>query len=77
VQVTLSAEQDAADVGFDRPMIESLLVRLDVADFETRVPSDPAQGEWVWVFVPSIDELDLWVRLIERAGIVVVSFHEV
>lgn len=77
VQVSLSAQQDAAEIGFDRPMIESVLLRLASSDFEKRVSGARNVDEWVWVFVPAVDDLVLWVRLIERAGVVVVSFHEV
>lgn len=39
-------------------------------------------GENIWVFCPGIalppkfDQSNLWIRLIERRGIIVISFHE-
>lgn len=76
-QLTLSAQQDAADIGFDRSMVENLLMRLSPGDFEKRVRSDRGPGEWVWIFLPALGDLHLRVRLLERRGIVVISFHEV
>ena len=55
------------------------LADLEVSDFERceRSTNGPRGGhELVWVFTPASDDgLPLWVRLVERGGVVVVSFH--
>ncbi len=46
------------------------IYELEPADF-LRIDISDHDGADIWVFVPD----DLWIRLVERAGVVVISFH--
>jgi hypothetical protein len=53
------------------------LLELSVDDFLRTEVSTTPQGGLVWVYTPEFwDGGSLWIRLIERAGIVVISFHK-
>lgn len=53
------------------------LLELSVDDFLRTVVSTAPQGGLVWVYTPeSWDGGYLWIRLIERTGVVVISFHK-
>jgi hypothetical protein len=52
------------------------LLDLTIDDFLRSEQSTAAQGGLIWVFTPEFwEEGRLWIRLVERAGIVVISFH--
>ena len=53
----------------------AMLVELLPDDFLRTEPSTERPGDEVHVFCPVYDEVELWVRLVERSGIVVVSLH--
>jgi hypothetical protein len=76
VQVRRSALQDAEELGWGFPRIVAELEDLEVADFERRARSTTRPDDTMWVFCPEAGAITLWIRLIERSGIVVVSFHE-
>jgi hypothetical protein len=69
---TLAAEE----LGWDRVDILLLLQELVKEDFRHAEPSEVHQGDTVLVFTPEIEGHGrLWIRLVERNGVVVVSFH--
>lgn len=53
------------------------LLDLSADDLLRTESSTAPQGGIVWIFTPEFwDGGFLWIRLVERAGIVVVSFHK-
>lgn len=53
------------------------LLELGVADFLRTEESTAPQGGLVWTFTPEFwDDGYLWIRLVERTGIVIISFHK-
>ena len=75
--VTTKAADEARDeLGMEPADIVSFLPELVEEDFERREPSTQRQGDDIWVFIAAVEHNELWIRLIERNGIVVVSFHE-
>jgi hypothetical protein len=71
-----AADEAAEDLGWDREDILLQLSDLVEADFERTEDSTVQPGEVVWVFCPDLEiEGALWIRLVERHGVVVVSFH--
>lgn len=61
--------------GWDEGDMFSLLRVLEEEDFYLTEPSVAPEGGTIWVFVPMTTEGRIWIRLCERRGIVVVSFH--
>jgi hypothetical protein len=52
------------------------LLELTGEDFLRTEESNAPEGGLIWVFTPDLwDGGYLWIRLVERAGIVVISFH--
>ncbi len=52
------------------------LLELAAHDFLRVESSTAPQGGVIWVFTPEFwDGGHLWIRLVERAGVVVISFH--
>jgi len=53
------------------------LLELAIDDLLRTEQSTAAEGGFIWVFTPELwDGGHLWIRLVERAGIVVISFHK-
>ncbi len=76
VYLTAYALDGARDLGWDVFDVRQQLVELSPPDFLRAERSTFLSGETVWVFQPTLpDDTELWIRLIERHGIVVVSFH--
>ena len=76
VRVSTYARQRAFDeLQFDALDILLVVGELDAESFEKCVLSEVSHDELVWVFCPTVDDTILWIRLIERNGILVVSFH--
>jgi hypothetical protein len=76
VWVSAKAIDEALDdLGWERTDILDMLTNLASTDFERTEPSMVRPEDLIWVFCPDSDQGTLWIRLIERAGIVVVSFH--
>jgi hypothetical protein len=77
VLLTPSTQQEADALGFDVVAVEHVLMNLETEDFEKLVPSTRRPGDVIWVFVPVVDgDLTLWIRMIERGNVVVISFHD-
>jgi len=76
VEITAYARDGADDLGWVKFDILEQLRELMPDDFLRREESTARAGDLVWIFTPGLwDDSYLWVRLVERAGIVVVSFH--
>jgi len=78
VFVTAYAADRAADeLGWDRADILEVVAGLEPEDFLRVEGSRVRPGERIWVFCPLLDDqgAGLWIRLVERGGVVVVSFH--
>ena len=74
VEFTGYAREGADDLGWDQFDMVEQLRELTPDDFLRCEESH--DGSRVWVFIPGLwDDWYLWVRLVERGGIVVVSFH--
>ena len=53
------------------------LLELTFDDLLRTEQSTAPEGGLVWVFTPELSEGGhLWIRLVERMGIVVISFHK-
>ena len=53
------------------------LAELTVSDFLRAEVSSVGGGDLIWVFTPEFwDGGSIWIRLVERSGIVVISFHK-
>jgi hypothetical protein len=53
------------------------LLDLSVDDFLRTEESSNISREIIWIFTPEFwDGGYLWIRLVERSGIVVISFHK-
>jgi hypothetical protein len=86
VYLTRKAAGEAVEgLGWDAPAIVSFLGSLSAAAFRRTERSVLRREDLVWVFAPWAEirtpggerELfRLWVRLVEREGFWVVSFHE-
>jgi hypothetical protein len=74
--VTEYAREGATALDWDDWDVAEQLRCLSEADWLRCEDSLVHPEDVVWVFTPALwDEGFLWVRLVERAGIVVVSFH--
>ena len=71
-----AAREAAEELHFERADILDMLRGLVAADFSHCVPSRVRPGDLLWVFTPEYDSLTLWIRLVERHNIIVVSSHE-
>lgn len=56
--------------------IVAFLPELLEEDFERIEPSKARPEDAVWVFIAEVAHNEFWIRLVERNGIVVISFHE-
>ena len=75
VVLTEYAEDRALDeLGWSASDVIAQLLVLEISDFHQ---TEHTRGDaLLWVFTPDVDEVGrLWIRLVERQGIVVVSFH--
>lgn len=77
-EVVVSAkalDEAAEDLNWSRDELIVFLTFLEVSDFERVEMSAVRPGDTLWVFCPEIEEGTLWIRIIARKGIIVVSFH--
>ncbi len=68
-------EAALAQFGWDEGDMFGLLRVLDEDEFLRVEESSAEEGGTIWVFVPTTAQGRIWVRLCERAGIIVISFH--
>lgn len=78
LQVTDYARSRAwAELEWTEWDIREQVLTLTVADHERCEDSTVHPDDVVWVFCPeNPDHGALWIRLIERDGVIVVSFHQ-
>ena len=77
VEVRAYALAGLRDLEWSTADLKLQLVELTVADLLRTERSSAPQGGLVWVFTPDYwDGGHLWIRIIERAGVVVISFHK-
>jgi hypothetical protein len=75
VRFTLKALRELASLGLDWSDACEVLVGLRSAAFVERLSSRET-GEWMYVFKPVVGGIVVYLKLILRAGCLVVSFHE-
>ena len=75
VRFTLKAARELAALGLDSRDAVEVLAGLRASTFIERFASRET-GEWMYVFKPDVDGIVMYLKLILRAGCVVVSFHE-
>ena len=77
VRFTLKARRELThlDLGLDEEDARDVLMGLCAGDSAGRLVSGTT-GEWLYVFKPQVAGTLLCVKLVLRAGCVVVSFHE-
>ncbi len=77
IQVRSYALDGLRDLEWTAQDLRLQLLDLTVDDLLRTESSTAPQGGVVWVFTPEFwDGGFLWIRLVERAGIVVISFHK-
>ena len=77
LQVREYAKEGLRDLEWTLQDLKIALSELSVDDFHRTERSSAPQGGLIWVFTPErLDEGTLWIRLVERAGIVIISFHQ-
>lgn len=67
-------EIDELGLGMDPADAIDVVRQITLADFDQRLLSE-ATGEWMYVFKPTVAATCVYVKIIERSGCVVVSFH--
>lgn len=76
VRVSAKAVDEArADLEWDHGTILEVVCGLQADDFERTERSTARPSDVIWVFCPEYDEGTLWIRIVEREGFVVISFH--
>ena len=71
-----AAEEAASELHMRREEVFEILAELTGLDFDHATASVAVPGDEIWVFTPVCDEVALWIRLVERGKVIVVSFHE-
>lgn len=64
------------DLGWEEDDVLAQIDELEVDDFERVERSTVHPGDRVWVFCPDDAFAGrLWIRLVERGGVILISFH--
>lgn len=75
VRFTLKAVQELAALDLDVEDAREVLQSLSASDSAGRLASAPT-GEWMYVFKPMVGATTVYLKVVLRAGCIVVSFHE-
>jgi len=76
VVISSYAMEGAEGLGWDESDVFQQLGDLTPDEFLRREKSQVRPWETIWVFTPTLSQEEyLWIRLVERDGIIVVSFH--
>lgn len=76
VEIRAYAVEGMRDLEWTAEDLRLQLIELAAEDCFRVEDSTAPQGGLIWVFTPEFwDGGHLWIRLVERAGIVVISFH--
>ncbi len=70
-----AAREVVEELGWDLASVADELLELQPGDYLHSERSRPHPKDMVHTFTPPLDDGELWIRLVERAGIIVVSFH--
>ncbi len=77
VEVRAYAREGMRELGWEPEDVRIQLLELAAPDFLRVEESTAAQGGLIWVFTPELwDGGHLWIRLVERRGVVIISFHQ-
>jgi hypothetical protein len=77
VEVRGYAIEGLRDLEWTAADLRLQLLELTVDDLLRAEQSTAPEGGLIWVFTPEFwDGGHLWIRLVERSGIVVISFHK-
>jgi hypothetical protein len=77
VEVRAYAKDGLFELGWTTADLRLELLELTTADLLRTEMSTAVEGDLIWVFTPDYwDGGHLWIRLVERNGIIVVSFHK-
>ena len=77
VEIRAYALGGLSDLEWTAEDLRLQLIELTMDDLLRTEESTAPEGGLVWVFTPELwDGGYLWIRLVERAGIVVISFHK-
>lgn len=77
VEIRSYAREGLRDLGWSTEDLRFQLLDLTYLDLLRTEKSTAAEGGLVWIFTPEFWEGGhLWIRLIERAGVVVIGFHK-
>jgi hypothetical protein len=68
-------ETAASQFGWEVGDIFVVLYDLVGEEFHVTEPSTAPEGGTIWVFLPMTAQGRIWVRICERADIILVSFH--
>lgn len=76
VEIREYALEGIRELGWSAEDAAVQLRELGVDDFLRVEESTSVTGDLIWVFTPeTLDGTLLWIRLVERSGVVVISFH--
>lgn len=77
VRFTHKARGELAQLGLGLDQVDALdvLANLKASDYIAREISERT-GEWMYVFMPEVAGMALYLKLILRGECVVISFHE-
>ncbi len=76
VEIRAYALDGLRDLEWSGEDLRLQLLELTAENFLRTEHSTAREGGLIWVFTPDLwDGGYLWIRLVERAGIVVISFH--
>lgn len=70
-----ASEEAAADLGWDGSDVLEEIRELQVDDYVRSERSTRRPSDVVHTSTPPLDDGELWIRLVERDGFIVVTFH--
>ncbi|GEM_PF-3362113 len=68
-------EVEAQKLGWDQESVLDELRELQIGDYLRSESSSRRPDDTIHTFTPPLDEDELWIRLVERGGLIAVSFH--
>lgn len=77
VRFTLKALKELAtlELGLDETDVCGILAELNERDFRSRIVS-AVTLEYLYIFVPKVAGMEIYLKVVVRAHCVVISFHE-
>lgn len=68
-------ELDSLTLGLEKNDVRDVLMNLNLEDSSGRKISS-ISGEWMYLFLPLVGGLAVYIKIIIRADCVIISFHE-